>query len=109
MSTLDDASSDRDFDAALAGHDAVIADFYTPSCTLCSKIEPMLGALERSFLGRLRVVKINAEANPALAARYAVRGVPTLVLLRDAEVVDRKTGFMTASMLREWVGPHLSR
>ena len=109
MSTVEDASSDTEFDAALASNGALIADFYTPSCTLCRKIEPMLGALENSMEGQLRVVKVNAEANPELAARYAVRGVPTLVLLRDAEVVDRKSGFMTASMLKEWVRPHLNQ
>jgi len=107
MSTVQDASSDQDFSAALSAHETLVADFYTPSCVLCKKIEPMLGALEKSLEGQLGVVKVNAEENPELAARYAVRGVPTLVLLQGSEVLDRKSGFMTASMLKEWVRPHL--
>lgn len=108
--TLQDATSDRDFEAALQAHDTLLVDFYTPACVICRKIEPMLGALESDFPGSLGVVKINAEENPELAARYAVRGVPTVVLLQGSDdVVDRKSGFMTTSMLREWVRPHVGR
>lgn len=67
----------------------------------------MLIALERGLEGQLRVIKVDAAANLELAARYDVRGVPTLILFKDSEIQDRKTGFMTAAMLRDWVRPFL--
>lgn len=108
MGAILDATSDGDFAAAMSEADLLVADFYTPSCVLCRKIEPMLGAMAASLDGRVSVVKVNAEANPELAARYNVRGVPSLVLLRDEKVVERASGFMTASMLKKWVSPFLN-
>ncbi|NIR29355.1 MAG: thioredoxin family protein [Gammaproteobacteria bacterium] len=107
MTELQDDIATAQFDAALEAHESLIADFYTPSCVICKKIEPMLGALEKSLQGRLHAVKIDAEANPELAAKYQVRGVPTLILFRGGRLVDRKSGFMTATMLRQWVEPHV--
>ena len=108
MGAIQDATSDGDFDAAMREADLLVADFYTPSCVLCRKIEPMLGAMAASLEGRVSVVKVNAEANPELAARYNIRGVPSLVLLRDEKEVERASGFMTASMLKKWVSPFLN-
>lgn len=107
MTALRDATNTSSFDAALRDTASIIVDFYTPSCVLCRKVEPMLIALERGLEGQLRVIKVDAAANLELAARYDVRGVPTLILFKDSEIQDRKTGFMTAAMLRDWVRPFL--
>jgi len=107
MAALHDATATSELDAALQTHECLIADFYTPSCVICKKIEPMLAALEKSLQGRLRAVKIDAEANPELAAGYQVRGVPTLLLFQGGRLVERKSGFMTTTMLRQWLEPYI--
>ena len=108
MLKLPDATASNDFNAALDAAEAVIADFYTPSCVICRKVEPMLAALEQSLDGRLKAVKVNAEGNPGIAEKYGVQGVPTMILFHKGEMKDRKGGFMTAKMLRDWVEPHLA-
>lgn len=108
MSALRNATGQADFDAVLRGSRVVVIDFYTPSCVLCKKIEPMLAAAGDKLGDSVAIVKVDAEANLQIAANYDVQGVPTLLLLRDGAVQDRKTGFMTASMLRAWISPYLN-
>ena len=107
MLKLPDATETEAFRAAIESADAVIADFYTPSCVICKKVEPMLAALEHNLEGRLRAFKVDAEANPEIADTYGVRGVPTMILFKGGEVKDRKGGFLTMKMLRDWVEPHV--
>ena len=108
MATLQDATEPHLFDAALRTAKTLIVDFYTPECVFCRKVEPMLAAVADGFSNDLAVVKVDAAANLELAARYGVRGVPNLLLIQGGDVKDRKTGFMTAAMLRDWVRPHLA-
>jgi thioredoxin 1 len=107
MAKLPDVTEIDVFDAALRLADAVIADFYTSSCVICRKVEPMLAAVEQGYQGRLKAFKVNAEGNPEIAVKYGVRGVPTMILFKDGEMKERKGGFMTAKMLREWIEPYL--
>ncbi|MDP6573692.1 MAG: thioredoxin family protein [Rhodospirillales bacterium] len=107
MAKLPDATETEAFDEALRSADAVIADFYTPSCVICRKVEPMLAAVEQGYDGKLKAFKVNAEGNPEIAGRYGVQGVPTMILFKDGEMKERKGGFMTAKMLREWIEPYL--
>ena len=82
-----------------------IADFFTKSCVLCRKVEPMLAAVDGA--GGTAAFGIDAEENRELAAEYDVRGVPTLLLFHRGELIDRKVGFVTAKELRTWVAPYL--
>jgi len=106
MKTLDDVTTDQ-LDKRVAGRDVVIIDFYTPACTICTKMEPMLAALQESESERVDVVKVNAEANPDAAVRYNVRGVPFLALVKSGALADQKVGFATMTDLRSWLRPHL--
>ena len=103
MAHLESVDEQGKFEAILKSEKLVVVDFYTQSCVICKKIEPMLIALRDGLDSKIDVVKVDAEANLAVAAKYAVRGVPSLMLFRGGELKDRKSGFMTALMLREWV------
>jgi thioredoxin 1 len=105
VKSLQEATTNGSFEAALASDKPLIADFYTPACILCKRMEPMLAAVAGDFEGRLDVVKVDAAANLETAAKYDIRGVPTLILFVKGKVQDRKTGFMTAAMLRDWIRP----
>jgi thioredoxin len=107
MKPLRNATETSAFEATLESVNPVIVDFYTPSCVICKKIEPMLSAVESDFDGRLDVVKVDAAANLEIAAKYHVQGVPTLLLFRNGEPLGRKTGFVSATALRDWVKPFL--
>ena len=109
MARLKDATHTGEFESARDAGGTVVADFFTKACVLCRKLEPMLAAAANGAGGTLAVFRIDAEENADLAARYEVRGVPTLLLFHRGAQIDRKTGFVTAKELREWVAPYLDR
>jgi thioredoxin-like negative regulator of GroEL len=102
VATLSDLTSAADLSAAIAGPGAVILDVYTQSCVICRKVEPMVAAVASTSAGAIRAFKVDAEAHPNFAAQYDIRGVPTLLLFRDGRLAGRRSGFVTASALREW-------
>jgi thioredoxin 1 len=107
MPDLPDASEGDTLQSAVQAGGVVIADFYTPQCIICKRIHPMLAAVNAGFGDRMQAFKIDAEARPELARRYDIRGVPHLLLFSGGELVDRRSGFMTATALRAWVAPLL--
>jgi thioredoxin 1 len=108
MATLSNIDTPASLDAALAEPGLLLLEFYTQSCIICRRIEPMVAAVAQTSGGALRAHKIDAEAHLDFAARHDIRGVPTVLLFRNGEVVGRQSGFLTASMLRDWISPHAS-
>ena len=109
MSGLEMATDTATFDRAVGGGDMVIAKFQTKACVICRRIEPGLKNLLERSAGSLRMVDVDAEENAALARRFDVRGVPTLILFKDGSELTRCNGFQSAGMLNEWIAPHISR
>lgn len=105
---LVELAAEDGFDAVTGRHDAVLLDFYTPSCVICRRLEPMLATVAAEMGDRIAVLKVNAEAHVDTAVRCDVRGVPSLVLVREGEVVDRKVGFVSARELRQWLQQRLA-
>ena len=81
----------------------VLVDLWAPWCGPCRMVSPALEQLARVMAGRLKLVKVNVDESPRLAARFSVQGIPTLLLLRRGEVVARQTGAAPESALREWL------
>jgi thioredoxin 1 len=73
----------------------VLVDFWAEWCGPCKMVAPIVKEIADEYDGRLRVVKVNADANPELITRYSVMGIPTLLLMKDGEAVDRITGFQS--------------
>lgn len=70
----------------------VLADFWAPWCGPCHTVAPALDRLAARRAGRLKVVKVNIDEEPELAARHRVRSIPTLIVLRGGREVDRMVG-----------------
>lgn len=79
----------------------VLVDFSAAWCGPCRRLEPVIDGLAREFAGRARVVKVDIDENPRLAASYGVTAVPTLLFLRDGEVVDNAIGLVPGPALRD--------
>jgi thioredoxin 1 len=71
----------------------VVIDFWAPRCAPCRALAPVLDELAARHAGGVKVVKIDAEAEPALAVAFGVRGVPTLAVVKDGRHVDGMPGF----------------
>jgi thioredoxin 2 len=81
----------------------VLADFWAPWCGPCRMIAPAIEGLAADLAGKLKVAKVNTDENQELGARYAVRGIPTLILFQDGRERDRVTGALPPPALAQWV------
>jgi thioredoxin 2 len=103
-----DAGS-SDLDAELRASVPVLIDFWAPWCGPCKWISPIVEALARDRAGSLKVVRVNTDEAPDLAERYEIRGIPTLVVVRDGAEVDRLAGAAPRPQLEAWLEKHLER
>jgi thioredoxin 2 len=95
------------FDREITSSLPVLVDFWAPWCGPCRMVSPLVERIGGERAGRLKVVKLNVDGAPAIAERYAVRGIPLLVLFRDGAEIDRLVGAVPYPRLREWLEPHL--
>lgn len=70
----------------------IMVDFFAPTCGPCQAISPFISRLARQYGGRVIVAKLNTSEHPGTAAHYQVKGVPTLLFLKDSVVVDQIVG-----------------
>ena len=85
--------SEQDFDAVVLQSDVpVLVDFWSPSCGPCRMIAPLLDTLAADNGDAAKIVKINVYENMALASRYGVDMLPTLMFFRNGNVVERIIG-----------------
>lgn len=85
--------SDSNFEGeVLKSPTPVLVDFWAPWCGPCKAIAPVLDELADDYAGKLKVVKMNVDENPNTPARYGVRGIPNLLIIKGGQVKDQIVG-----------------
>lgn len=86
----------------------VLVDFYADWCGPCQAMLPVVEELAEQLSGEAKVVKVNVDQTPELAARYQVRSIPNFVVIKNGEVQDRFIGAQPRSVLLDAVNSHLN-
>ena len=87
----------------------VLVDFWATWCAPCRMVSPALEQLARELAGELKLVKIDCDAAPKLVERFSVQAVPTLLVMRDGQILSRQSGAAPLDALRRWVEEALGR
>jgi len=99
-----DSSFDND---VLKADSPVLVDFWAEWCTPCKMIAPVLEEIAQEYNGRVRVAKINIDQNQDTPRKYAVRGIPTLMLFKNGGVEATKVGAVSKSQLSAFLEDNL--
>ena len=100
--------SDDDFEEkVLKASGPVLVDYWAEWCGPCKMIAPILDEVSKEYESRVTVAKLNIDDNPATPQRYGVRGIPTLSLFKDGELVDSKVGALSKSQLTTWLNGNI--
>ena len=92
------------FDAEANASVPVVVDLWAPWCGPCRMIAPILSALAAEHAGKLKVVKVNVDDEPALGQRFDARSIPLLVVMRDGREVDRIVGAVPRPVIESRLG-----
>ena len=85
----------------------VLVDFWAEWCGPCKMIAPIVDELAEEYDGRLRVAKVDADANQDVLQQYGIMGIPTLILFKDGEAVERITGFKPKNKILSKLEPYI--
>lgn len=102
-----DVNSENIESEIIKAEGVVVADFWAPWCGPCRKLGPVLDSIEESFEGKIKLVKINADENMEIMKKYSVSGLPSLLVFKNGETVERMAGLIPKSSIIANIEKHI--
>jgi thioredoxin 1 len=101
-------SGDASFEADVLKSDTpVLVDYWAEWCGPCKMIAPILDEVAKDYQGKVQVVKVNVDENRGTAAKYGIRGIPTLMLFKGGAAAATKVGAISKGQLTALLDQHL--
>ena len=96
--------TDDNFESEVnASEKPVLVDYWAEWCGPCKQIGPSLEEISDEMSEKVIVAKLNIDENPQAAGKYGVKGIPTLMLFKDGEIISTKVGALPKSKIKEWI------
>mgnify|MGYP003703302189 FL=1 len=97
--------SDQNFEQeVLKSSEPVVVDFFAEWCGPCKAMAPALEEVAKEMEGKVKIAKIDVDANPDITTRYQIQAMPTLIIFKDGEIAGRHTGALVQkSKLEAWI------
>ncbi|RXT14652.1 thioredoxin [Ammoniphilus sp. CFH 90114] len=99
--------TDNNFAQEVENAGTVLVDFWAPWCGPCKMIAPVLEELDAEIGDKIKITKLNVDENPETAGRFGVMSIPTLLVMKDGNVVDKVVGFQPKDALLGTLNKHL--
>jgi len=101
--------TDGNFEAeAITQGGVSVVDFWAEWCGPCRMITPIIEQLAGEYGEKVKIGKLNVDENSAVSERYAIRSIPTILIFKDGEIVDRHVGTTTKAALQQKIEQHLN-
>lgn len=96
--------TDANFEEEVINSDVpVLVDYWAEWCGPCKMIAPVLDELASEFAGKVKIAKLDVDSNKDTAAKFGVRGIPTLMIFKDGSVEGQKVGALSKGQLNEFI------
>jgi thioredoxin 1 len=95
-----DATFEQD---VIKASEPVVVDFWAEWCGPCRMIAPALEEISGTLNGKVKIVKLNVDENPATAAKYGIMSIPTLMLFKNGQLASRQVGAAPKQKLEQWI------
>ena len=101
--------TDQNFqEEAIESDNVIVVDFWAEWCGPCKMIGPIIDELSDEYTGKAKIGKVNVDQNSDISMKYGIRSIPTILIMKDGEVVDKQVGVTTKEKLKSKIDAHLS-
>ena len=101
--------TDSNFETIISTDKPILVDFWAEWCGPCKMIGPVVEELAGDFEGKAVVGKLDVDNNPAISAKFGIRSIPTLLVIKNGEVVDKQIGAVPKNVLFEKLNAHVTK
>ena len=108
MSAATISATDETFETEVEKQNGVVVvDFWSTGCPPCRMMAPSLNELATEMVGKVKIVKVDVDDAPDVSARFGIRALPTFILFKDGNVVDKIVGAQAKAQFKSWIEGNL--
>ena len=100
-------TDDKFDEEVLKSETPVLVDFWATWCGPCKAVGPIVDELATEYAGKLKVAKVDVDTNQRVAASYGIQSIPTLLIFKNGEIVERITGAYPKNVLKQHIDKHI--